>query len=313
MPSGFNPTAERHASLPPDERARTGKLLNSAKQKLEAALEARQQQFASAALDTRLQSEWIDLTLPARQTALQIVWLAVGIALARIFDIRLFHAFRLFYETDNVGWDYLLTGLLIGGGSAPVHVLIKFISERRVPAEAEDALRHAAELDPTLPDPVYTLAVLLWQTNRPDEAAAQAGRAQRLDPASPFVNTWAAGAYFHAGRTGEAIASSRKALELDPAFADASLVLARTLLSLGRHGEAVGSYDQALAILGARPGALAELEGAVAGKPELSRLVMLDLDSGKMLRSLVQIVRNLQVIPLAEGIETGDERIIYPL
>jgi phenylalanyl-tRNA synthetase alpha chain len=51
--------------LAPDERARTGKLLNAAKQKLESALEARQRQFAAAALDERLQSEWIDLTLPA--------------------------------------------------------------------------------------------------------------------------------------------------------------------------------------------------------------------------------------------------------
>jgi phenylalanyl-tRNA synthetase alpha chain len=51
--------------LPPEERARTGKLLNAAKQKLESAIAAREQQFAAAALDARLQSEWIDLTLPA--------------------------------------------------------------------------------------------------------------------------------------------------------------------------------------------------------------------------------------------------------
>ncbi len=51
--------------LAPEERARVGKLLNAAKQTLEAALTARKEVFESAALAARLESEWIDLTLPA--------------------------------------------------------------------------------------------------------------------------------------------------------------------------------------------------------------------------------------------------------
>ena len=51
--------------LAPDDRARVGKLLNAAKQKLEAAFEVRQQQDSAAALRARLDSEWLDLTLPA--------------------------------------------------------------------------------------------------------------------------------------------------------------------------------------------------------------------------------------------------------
>ena len=51
--------------LPPEERARAGKLLNGAKQTLEAALESGKRQFAEAALHARLDSEWVDLTLPA--------------------------------------------------------------------------------------------------------------------------------------------------------------------------------------------------------------------------------------------------------
>src|SRR5271157_5779555 len=51
--------------LAPEERARIGKLLNSAKQKLEEALESKKRQFAEAALHARLDAEWIDLTLPA--------------------------------------------------------------------------------------------------------------------------------------------------------------------------------------------------------------------------------------------------------
>jgi phenylalanyl-tRNA synthetase alpha chain len=51
--------------LAPEERKRAGMLLNACKQKLEAAVDARQREFAGAALNARLESEWIDLTLPA--------------------------------------------------------------------------------------------------------------------------------------------------------------------------------------------------------------------------------------------------------
>jgi phenylalanyl-tRNA synthetase alpha chain len=51
--------------LAPEERAAAGKLLNGAKQKLEEAIEARKREFAGAALRTRLDTEWVDLTLPA--------------------------------------------------------------------------------------------------------------------------------------------------------------------------------------------------------------------------------------------------------
>jgi phenylalanyl-tRNA synthetase alpha chain len=51
--------------LPPEERARIGKLLNSVKQTLEGAIETRKMQFEAAGLDARLDAEWLDLTLPA--------------------------------------------------------------------------------------------------------------------------------------------------------------------------------------------------------------------------------------------------------
>jgi phenylalanyl-tRNA synthetase alpha chain len=51
--------------LAPEERGRIGKLLNGAKQKLEAALESKKQAFDEVALRARLDGEWIDLTLPA--------------------------------------------------------------------------------------------------------------------------------------------------------------------------------------------------------------------------------------------------------
>ncbi|MGD0013970.1 MAG: phenylalanine--tRNA ligase subunit alpha [Bryobacteraceae bacterium] len=51
--------------LAPEERARLGKLLNAAKETLEAALAARKAEFEKKALEARLDAEWLDLTLPA--------------------------------------------------------------------------------------------------------------------------------------------------------------------------------------------------------------------------------------------------------
>jgi phenylalanyl-tRNA synthetase alpha chain len=51
--------------LAPEERARIGKLLNSVKESLEAALEARKKLFEQQAIAARLDAEWVDLTLPA--------------------------------------------------------------------------------------------------------------------------------------------------------------------------------------------------------------------------------------------------------
>lgn len=50
--------------LPSEEKARIGKLWNATKTELEAAMESRQQSFADAALQARLDAEWLDVTLP---------------------------------------------------------------------------------------------------------------------------------------------------------------------------------------------------------------------------------------------------------
>ncbi|HEV2445435.1 MAG TPA: phenylalanine--tRNA ligase subunit alpha [Candidatus Sulfopaludibacter sp.] len=51
--------------LAAENRARVGRLLNGAKQKIEEALEARKREFDAGTLAARLDSEWLDLTLPA--------------------------------------------------------------------------------------------------------------------------------------------------------------------------------------------------------------------------------------------------------
>ncbi|HEY1758056.1 MAG TPA: phenylalanine--tRNA ligase subunit alpha [Bryobacteraceae bacterium] len=57
--------SKEFGKLTPDERSRNGKLLNEYKQEFECQFEERKARFKSAALDTRLESEWIDLTAPA--------------------------------------------------------------------------------------------------------------------------------------------------------------------------------------------------------------------------------------------------------
>ena len=60
--------SKQMAKLEPAMRAAIGKLLNQVKQTLEAEFEKRKSAFESAALAKRLESEWLDLTLPAGGT-----------------------------------------------------------------------------------------------------------------------------------------------------------------------------------------------------------------------------------------------------
>ncbi len=53
------------SKVPPDQKAAAGKLLNAAKQEIEGAFETKSAHFADSALRTRLDAEWLDLTLPA--------------------------------------------------------------------------------------------------------------------------------------------------------------------------------------------------------------------------------------------------------
>jgi phenylalanyl-tRNA synthetase alpha chain len=57
--------SKEFGKLSPEERARNGKLLNEYKQEFETLFDQRKARFESAALDSRLESEWIDLTAPA--------------------------------------------------------------------------------------------------------------------------------------------------------------------------------------------------------------------------------------------------------
>ena len=57
--------SKEFGKLTPEQRSTAGKALNAAKEALEAAFEAKKTGFDRAALDRRLNAEWLDLTLPA--------------------------------------------------------------------------------------------------------------------------------------------------------------------------------------------------------------------------------------------------------
>jgi phenylalanyl-tRNA synthetase alpha chain len=61
----INDVSKMFGKLAPEERAAAGKSLNAVKQELESEIDARKAALESAALERRLESEWIDLTAPA--------------------------------------------------------------------------------------------------------------------------------------------------------------------------------------------------------------------------------------------------------
>ncbi|MBC7479269.1 MAG: phenylalanine--tRNA ligase subunit alpha, partial [Pseudorhodobacter sp.] len=52
--------------MEPDQRKAAGAMLNALKDEIDAALRAKKMALGDAALDERLRSEWLDVTLPAR-------------------------------------------------------------------------------------------------------------------------------------------------------------------------------------------------------------------------------------------------------
>jgi hypothetical protein len=85
------------------------------------------------------------------QTALVLALFAVGLGviLAEVFNLKLI---SLFLGTEVSHWaDITLTGLVIGGGSQPIHVLLRFLTSRKITAieQAQTELREREETAPT--------------------------------------------------------------------------------------------------------------------------------------------------------------------
>jgi phenylalanyl-tRNA synthetase alpha chain len=128
--------------LAPEERARAGKLLNEAKQAIEAALEERRAAFEQAALEAKLDSEWIDFTLPAQgirpgslhpvtqvQSEIEDLFISMGFAVLDGPEVETeYHNFdALNIPADHPARDmqdtfWLTNGLVLRTHTSPVQV-----------------------------------------------------------------------------------------------------------------------------------------------------------------------------------------------
>lgn len=101
---------------------------------------------------------------------LQVLGFAIGILIARLSGLRLFGSFFSDSTTISPGFDYLLTGLLIGGGSRPIHVLIRFITQRKMtvrakqpPAEEDEKPLYTAKKEaPAIVTPISDTTADEW-------------------------------------------------------------------------------------------------------------------------------------------------------
>ena len=134
--------SKEFGKLAPEERARAGKLLNEAKQAIEAALEQRRTRFEEDALKAQLESEWIDLTLPAPgirpgslhpvtqvQSEIEELFISMGFAVLdgpeveteyHNFDALNIPADHPARDTQDTFW--LTNGLLLRTHTSPVQV-----------------------------------------------------------------------------------------------------------------------------------------------------------------------------------------------
>ncbi|MBN1480799.1 N-acetylmuramoyl-L-alanine amidase [candidate division KSB1 bacterium] len=71
---------------------------------------------------------------------LQVAGAGLGIVFAQLFDLRLLSIFLNLTEATAcfTVFDILFTGIVIGGGSQPIHVLIRFLTERKITVTAEE-------------------------------------------------------------------------------------------------------------------------------------------------------------------------------
>ncbi len=71
---------------------------------------------------------------------LQLLGFAAGIIAVHFSGVQLFNSFLTVLGQSGMSTelDYLLTGLLIGGGSQPMHILVGFITQNKVTLSKED-------------------------------------------------------------------------------------------------------------------------------------------------------------------------------
>ena len=91
---------------------------------------------------------------------LQLLGLSAGIIAAHYSGIQLFNSFlKVLNQSMIPHWlDFLLTGLLIGGGSTPMHILVRFVTEHKIVLAEEEISEKKEKSDQ---EPVATSPVVI--------------------------------------------------------------------------------------------------------------------------------------------------------
>ncbi|NIM18076.1 MAG: hypothetical protein GTO45_39380 [Candidatus Aminicenantes bacterium] len=81
----------------------------------------------------------------SRAFVIQLMGFALGIVAAHLFGVRLFETLTGGSSPIAPWEDFLLTGLLIGGGSAPIHMLMRFVTRRKMGAPSGNGMDFSEE------------------------------------------------------------------------------------------------------------------------------------------------------------------------
>lgn len=117
-------------------------------------------------------------------------------------------------QATRLGPGYAEGWYLLGSARQRAAAQARGPERERLFGEAEEALRHALELDPEHTEALNTLAWVHVQRGRPAPARGLAARAARLAPYKPHVLATLAAAEALAGRCPQAVAAQQRALDL---------------------------------------------------------------------------------------------------
>jgi TolB-like protein/Tfp pilus assembly protein PilF len=108
---------------------------------------------------------------------------------------------------------------------------------------AEDSLKRAMDLNPSLSDAWYHWAWWLEMMGDDEEAIAAGEKTVELSPLSYFYISWLADQYRDAGDHEKAIELAESVLSLSPKYPVAWLALGNVYLDQGRYDEAIAAHE----------------------------------------------------------------------
>jgi tetratricopeptide (TPR) repeat protein len=148
-------------------------------------------------------------------------------------------------------------------------------------AGAEQDLRRAVALNPSLPDAHRMYSWYLMLTGHEDEAIAAMKRAIEVDPLTPLWSSDLAWQYWSVGRYQEAMDAAGKSLELDPNFDQALCWLGFLYSEKGMFTEAIAAHQRLAAVSPPWRWALSRTYAQAGRRDEAMKLLAEYLGQGK--------------------------------